>query len=179
VRLRVPAGATVDRDEQLTTMAAGRREERGRNPGGAGADVIRVTAVKSPGGSVEDPLSRSLAHEPTSPVHEQRARRAVGDAAEHGGLGGSCQYGLSEPAALADEAEHEVEAVMVEVLDVQTGGFADASPVEGEHAQQAVGGRAQGLLRGQQIMDLAPGEHAWYGSPRRVEPTPSRYGERS
>jgi hypothetical protein len=38
---------------------------------------------------------------------------------------------------------------------------------------------AQGLIRCQQMMVLAAGVHLWYGSPRRVEPTPSRYGERS
>lgn len=157
--------ASVKADDHGGTVA-GRREERGRDPGGAGAGVIRGDGREELG---RRSLSRSLVHEPTSPVHEQRARRAVGDEAAHGGLGGSCQYGLSEPAALADEAKHEVQAVMVEVLDVQTRRFADAEPVEGEHAQQAVGGRARGVSRGQQIMDVTAGVH-----PLVRPPTPSR-----
>ena len=60
--------------------------------------------------------------------------------------------------ALASDGEYRVEAVVVQVVDVKRGGFADAQTVEGEHAAQPVGVGAVAFGRGEQVVDLAAAE---------------------
>jgi hypothetical protein len=118
----------------------------------------RVSPVKLLGGAIQDALSGTLIDSMPGPVQEQGAGVALADTGQDSGLGRPGQYRFGGSPTVTRETRHREQALVVEVLDIESGGFTDTQSVEGEHAAQPVGVDRDRFGTGQQVVDLTAGE---------------------
>jgi hypothetical protein len=111
-------------------------------------------------GAVQDALSAALVHPLAGTVQEKRSRCALPDAGRDRGFGRAGEHRHPGPASLAAEAQDREQSVVVQVLDVETGRFSDAQPVERQHTAQPIRMGTETLGGGEQIMHLPSAERA-------------------